>query len=233
MDVLLYKAIAGDLGHKLTAATVILDFGCGNGETVGQLRTFGFQAYGVDITLDQETEFLRCIPKDSEYYIPFDDSTFDVIVSMSVLEHVKNLSKAVSEMWRVLKPGGCCLHYFPPKFRPIEGHLFVPLGGWLQAYPWLLFWSYLGVRNSFGKTRPYKENAILNYNFLKEKTAYRSKKELRESFSSCFKAVSFVERYQIKHSYGRARFLYPLVRLFPPIASLYSSLHLRVLFCEK
>jgi 2-polyprenyl-3-methyl-5-hydroxy-6-metoxy-1,4-benzoquinol methylase len=115
--VLLYKAIAEDLGHKLTSATVILDFGCGNGETVRQLRTYGFQAYGVDITLDQETEFLRSISKHSEYRIPFDDNTFDVIVSMSVLEHVKNLSKTVSEMWRVLKPGGMLFALFSAKIQ--------------------------------------------------------------------------------------------------------------------
>jgi ubiquinone/menaquinone biosynthesis C-methylase UbiE len=158
-DIDLYKAIARDLGHDITAESVILDLGCGVCQIVRQLRESGFEAYGADIMISEENHFLRLIP--NPYRIPFDDQTFDVIISTSVLEHVKNLSEAVSEMYRVLKPGGFCLHFFPPKLNPIEGHIFVPFAGALQGYTWLLFWSFLGIRNSFGKTRPYRENALI------------------------------------------------------------------------
>jgi SAM-dependent methyltransferase len=230
-DIDLYRAIARDLGHDITAKSAILDFGCGEGQMVRKLRASGFEAYGADILLSEQNEFLRLIQ--NPYRIPFDDRTFDAVISCSVLEHVKNLPEAVSEMYRVLKPAGFCLHFFPPKLRPIEGHIFVPFAGALQGYPWLLFWSFLGIRNSFGINRPYRENAILNYKFLKEQTAYVSKRKLREHVSRCFNNVRFVEKYHIKHSYGRARLLHPLVSLLPAVASLYGSFHMRVLFCEK
>jgi SAM-dependent methyltransferase len=230
-DIDLCKAIARDLGHDITAESVILDFGCGEGQIVRQLRESGFEAYGADIVMSEQNHFLRLIP--NPYRIPFDDRTFNVIISSSVLEHVKNLSEAVSEMYRVLKPGGFCLHFFPPRLRPIEDHIFVPFAGVLQGYTWLLFWSFLGIRNSFGKTRPYRENAALNYKFLKENTAYISKRKLRECVSRCFGTVIFAEKYHIKHSYGRARLIYPLIAVLPPVASLYGSFHMRVLFCEK
>lgn len=232
-DIDLYRAIVRDLGHDFPPGSVVLDFGCGEGRMVRQLRELGYDAYGTDITLSEQNHFLRLIPSNAPYRIPFDEETFDAVVSSSVLEHVKNLPEAVAEMHRVLKPGGFCLHFFPPKLRFIEDHIFVPLAGVFQGYPWLLFWSFLGIRNSFGRNRPCRENANRNYEFLKQKTAYLSKRELRKCISRCFDKVTFAETCHIKHSYGRARILRPVVRVLPVVASLYSSFHLRVLFYQK
>ena len=38
--------------------------------------------------------------------LPFDDASFDCIVCLETLEHVKDPFKALSEVYRVLKPGG-------------------------------------------------------------------------------------------------------------------------------
>lgn len=38
--------------------------------------------------------------------IPFPSATFDLITSISVLEHIPAVERAVAEMFRVLKPGG-------------------------------------------------------------------------------------------------------------------------------
>ncbi|MFY0687322.1 MAG: methyltransferase domain-containing protein [Cyclobacteriaceae bacterium] len=45
--------------------------------------------------------------------IPFDDNTFDVIFCNHVLEHVDDDIKAMSEMYRVLKPGGWAILQIP------------------------------------------------------------------------------------------------------------------------
>jgi ubiquinone/menaquinone biosynthesis C-methylase UbiE len=50
--------------------------------------------------------------------IPFDDSSFDIIFSSSVLEHVKNLEGLLDECERVLAPGGVMYHIVPsPTWR--------------------------------------------------------------------------------------------------------------------
>lgn len=42
----------------------------------------------------------------SVYEIPFPDDHFDIVLCMSVLEHLENPPKAIEEMRRVLKPSG-------------------------------------------------------------------------------------------------------------------------------
>jgi SAM-dependent methyltransferase len=58
--------------------------------------TFGKYVNGV------RNENLECLS--------FDDNTFDVLITSDVLEHVADLDKAMSEIYRVLKPNG--LHIF-------------------------------------------------------------------------------------------------------------------------
>ena len=55
--------------------------------------------------------------------IPFEDSTFDVVTSMNSLDHVDDISKSISEIGRVLKPGGMFLlltdiHEHPTRLEP-------------------------------------------------------------------------------------------------------------------
>ena len=52
----------------------------------------------------------------------FDDESFDVIYSASVLEHIQNIPAAFKEMHRLLKPGGVMIHSYNPFFCPNGGH---------------------------------------------------------------------------------------------------------------
>jgi len=48
--------------------------------------------------------------------LPYTDDRFDIIISNAAFEHIPNVSKAVSEIKRVLKKGGLChieIHLFP------------------------------------------------------------------------------------------------------------------------
>ena len=45
--------------------------------------------------------------------MPFRDNELDGIICNAVLEHIENPFKAVSEMYRVLKPRGACFVYVP------------------------------------------------------------------------------------------------------------------------
>ena len=39
-------------------------------------------------------------------YLPFSDSSFDLVTSATTLHHVENVEKVAKEIYRVLKPGG-------------------------------------------------------------------------------------------------------------------------------
>ena len=55
--------------------------------------------------------------------IPFEDNSFDVVFCNHVLEHVNDDRKAVSEIKRVLKPGGWAILQIP-FFHPIPEKTF-------------------------------------------------------------------------------------------------------------
>ena len=93
----------------------ILDIGCGTGNLSLELAKLGAEVTGVDISeamLVKAREKAKKENLDIEFYcadvhnLPFDDETFDAVVSLSALEFVPDLSEALKEAYRVLKPGG-------------------------------------------------------------------------------------------------------------------------------
>lgn len=45
--------------------------------------------------------------------LPFEDDSFDIILCNHVLEHIEDDTKAISELYRVLKPGGMGIFQIP------------------------------------------------------------------------------------------------------------------------
>ena len=54
--------------------------------------------------------------------LPFVDSFFDLILCFTVLEHVESVPDSLSEMYRVLHPGGTCFVALPDYRWPEEQH---------------------------------------------------------------------------------------------------------------
>ena len=52
----------------------------------------------------------------------FPENNFDVIFSSSVLEHIQNIEKAFSEMYRILSPNGVIIHNYHPYHCHDGGH---------------------------------------------------------------------------------------------------------------
>jgi SAM-dependent methyltransferase len=201
-------------------------------------RHSGFDAVGCDVEQYSDSDecktlyergVLRLI-QPGPYRIPFDDDTFDVVVSNQVFEHVKDYPAAIRETKRVLRPGGVALHLFPPRWRPIEPHVYVPLAGVWQSFAWLWLWAQLGVRNEFQRGIGASRVAQLNAEYLQNHTNYLSTSELRRQFERCFATVQFVEDVYLRHSPSRkARAVYRLLTLIPLIRNGYSCFRERVI----
>ncbi len=89
----------------------VLDIGCGKGRFARVLKEQnpGAEIWGLDIS---ET-MLSFVPPEihtragSMTELPFDDGWFDGAYATESLEHAVEIEKAVAEMCRVVKPGGC------------------------------------------------------------------------------------------------------------------------------
>ena len=84
-----------------------LDLGAGDGSLTERLRREGFRIQAVDaVTHDFRPIDIGIKVSNLNDGIPFDDGSFDVVVSTEVIEHLENPWFFVRELHRVLRPGG-------------------------------------------------------------------------------------------------------------------------------
>ncbi len=92
----------------------ILDFGCGNGRLIAEMKKINPNAnyIGLDVAQNALEEARRHLSnvvfykvEDGESF-PIKNNSIDFIFSSEVIEHVYNTESTFSEMARVLKPGG-------------------------------------------------------------------------------------------------------------------------------
>ena len=88
---------------RVPAGAAVLDIGCRD----GGLRAFlpaGVRYQGVDIT--PEFAGPDILIQDVSKGLPFPDASFDAVFCIEVIEHVPNPFGALTEIHRVLRPGG-------------------------------------------------------------------------------------------------------------------------------
>jgi SAM-dependent methyltransferase len=198
----------------------VLDFGCGTGQTVRLLREAGFDCLGADVFyeggdyrdpdlaafLEQGT--IRQISEAGE--LPFENDSFDLIISNMVLEHVGDLRQALAEMGRVLRPDGLMRHHFPSLEVLREGHIGLPIvhrlprGRARSAYALTLRSLGLGYHKQ-GMSR--REWTRTNLDWIDSYCNYRSRSQLLSEFRGRFDATN----HELDYCRFRARSR-PLIR---------------------
>lgn len=86
-----------------------LDLGCGPGSFTSLFSKYGeVTCCDIDLgsleSIDSNDSVLRV--QGSGEYLSFEDNSFDAVFMITVLYHIKDDNKALSEVYRVLKPGG-------------------------------------------------------------------------------------------------------------------------------
>ena len=94
----------------------ILDVGCGTGLLLKEMESLG-TCRGIDVS-QKAANFcgnrgIANVQVADAVGIPYPDNTFDVAVALDVVEHVENDEKAISEIYRVLKPQGIAIITVP------------------------------------------------------------------------------------------------------------------------
>lgn len=136
--------------HQI-ASGHMLDLGCAYGATMIPFRDAGWQVDGIDpeeasVNFAQQTLNLPVVYGFGED-LPYENERFDLVISLGALEHVHDFNAAMSELSRVLKPGG---------------HVFVRMR---HNRPWGVIWEYYN-RNHYrffsGRTH---KLALIRYGF--------------------------------------------------------------------
>jgi len=174
----------------------VLDYGCGKGEILQLLLDNGINTYGVDVYHQGPSEDVL----NSELYksgkikiievnknLPFEDKSFDLIVSNQVFEHVSDIDFAVSELNRILKDDGKMYHHFPSSEVWREGHIGIPFAHWFgKKSKSRYFYTYLFRALGLGhnkKNRSIKEWTDHSLNYIDNFCYYRDVDELITSFA--------------------------------------------------
>ena len=87
----------------------VLELGCGTGLILKEIAPKARSAKGIDISpgmLEQAKGRGLDVQVASATQLPFEDESFDAVYSFKVLAHVEDIEKAMSEVARVLRPGG-------------------------------------------------------------------------------------------------------------------------------
>ena len=201
----------------------VLDYGCGKGLLVeeGILKSIDF--YGVElfghgsgINIKDDlarkgllgTKVLELVDEK----IPFPDAFFDLVVSNQVFEHIPEIGPVISEISRVLKPGGqfLCITPYQGTFR--EGHCEIPFAHWfMEGSKLQYYWLYAFKIFGFGRRKHVRdpgEWAQFFSNWLKENIYYDSFGKIDSLFKSHFLTVKYIEEEYLEFRLFRIKKLF-------------------------
>jgi SAM-dependent methyltransferase len=124
-----YAEIVARISHD--APEVILDWGCGHGQVSSMLAAAGLRVESFDYRGPDAPNAVMSLPSFPEVHayissehvaLPYQDTSFNAVLSCGVLEHVKDPDSSLDEIKRVLTPGGFLYCFkLPNRHSYIEG----------------------------------------------------------------------------------------------------------------
>lgn len=139
----------------------VLDIGCNFGLQLKPYYLKGYEVYGIDLNQGAINDAQKNIPKGNFKTSKIENSNFpnecfDIIRTSHVLEHIYNLNSFISEVYRILKPGGKFIIHVP-NGNSIEMRLF----GKYSSQSWVPFHLNLfSIKDLTKKLREFNFNKI-------------------------------------------------------------------------
>jgi len=102
----------------------ILEIGCGIGSIVVELTKQGFDITGSDISHEAIAYGLKKygdikLEVQAAETLQYENETFDIVLSFDLFEHIARVDRHISEVFRVLRPGGYYMFQTPNKYSNI------------------------------------------------------------------------------------------------------------------
>lgn len=99
-----------------------------NGSFRSAIESREWEYTGLDIVVGENVD----VVSDDLYSYPFDDDSFDIVISGSTMEHVESIWLWVPELARLVKPGGLLIiithHTFAYHAHPVDCWRIMPDG---------------------------------------------------------------------------------------------------------
>lgn len=190
-------------------SATILDYGCGPGQVVFAARKRGIDAYGTDTffggTSAREglasSERLGDVIREMvDNKIPFEDDSFDLVLSNQVFEHVDDLDGVLDEINRVMKKDAVLLSLFSTKENFREGHIGIPFAHRLKQNRFRYYYTFCLRSLGLGQHKENKSNKQWTktaLDWVDKYTVYYTIPECVSSFSRHF-AINMAEQDYIK-----------------------------------
>jgi len=118
----------------------ILEIGFGSGVLLPELSKRSNHLFGIDIhdsiakviEMSRNENINTMLTRGDILQLPYKDESFDCVISIATMEHIKDLSLAVFEIRRILKKNGVAVLGFPIANKASD--LLLILTGSLKAY---------------------------------------------------------------------------------------------------
>lgn len=118
----------------------LLEIGFGSGVLLPELSERSTHLFGMDLhgQIGKVKEMLKAegvvtnLSRGDILYLPYKNESFDCVISIATLEHIRQLRLAISEIKRILKKNGCAVFGFPVANKASD--LLLVLTGSLRAY---------------------------------------------------------------------------------------------------
>lgn len=147
----------------------VLDIGTGSGHIAHELSKRAKKVTSVDLVDERKEKKGYEFKLAKSETLPFKDNMFDVVITNHTVEHTPDQNKHLSEVLRVVKPGGHVYLATPNKLWITDPHYKLPFISWLprKAGNWYLQtvqkaeWDVYPL-SAFGIKKHFKHHEVTN-----------------------------------------------------------------------